>query len=98
VTSLTDDPRWRRAGLWFLIAFLTLCLWALIRPSGDLPPDIRVGNLLGGIAVTGQAPMSTPDGLRISAIRGPWVRLHFGPEDETGRWFHFDHVTAFTTR
>ncbi len=99
MTSLTDDPRWRRAGLWFLVAFLALCLWSLLRPTPNLPSDLRVGNLLGGIVVQGQPqPLSTPDGLRIGAIRGPWIRLHFGPEDEKGRWYHFFHVTAFTIR
>lgn len=87
----------QRLGLALVVAFALLCTIALWPSDRPLPREVRAGATLAGLIVPGQGTMTSPDGLRVSSVHGEWVRVHFGPDDEQGRWFHFRHVVAFST-
>jgi len=95
-TPLIERLGSNRLGVALVAAFALLCAFAIWPSSNPLPRDVRAGRTLAGVMVAGQSAYSAPGGLRIEATHGPWARVHFGPEDEQGRWIHFAHVTAFS--
>jgi hypothetical protein len=66
--------------------------------SGGGAPELEEGVRLQGVVLPGEKPMSVTEGILVGAVDGAWARLHFGDDDETGRWINFEQVTAFAVK
>jgi hypothetical protein len=66
--------------------------------GGAAPPGLDEDTTLIAVLIQGEKAMTSPEGIRVMAVRGSWVKLGVGKADKAGRWINFEHVSGYSAK
>ena len=84
-----------RPLLWVGLAVLVVFVGRRVLTPGERP--MTRGWDLRSFQLQGQAPVDLGDGLKVTAVRGSWIRLE-GSDGAPQRWINLDQAATFTAR